>query len=62
MKNELLEKNTAPRATALINRPTRQARTPAPEVFRRQETFWKTVRERIVAKDPTFREVLDRLY
>lgn len=62
MKNELLERNATPRAVAIIDRTTRIARYAAPEVFRRQEPFWKEVRKRIVEKDPAIRDAFERLY
>jgi hypothetical protein len=33
-----------------------------PAVFRRQERFWKEVRNRITERNPALREVLERLY
>jgi len=62
MKNELLENNATPVAIALIDRRPRQTRVAAPDVFRRQESFWKEVRKRIVEKNPAFVKVGERLY
>lgn len=62
MKNELLEKNTTRQTFAALNRNPRLTRTPAPDVFRRQEPFWKEVRKRIVEKNPAVLEVAERLF
>lgn len=66
MKNELLERieeiNAEPEATAPITGRPSVGSVAATGIFRRQEPFWKQVRQRIVEKDPAFVDVLDRLY
>ena len=34
----------------------------APAVFRRQERFWKEVKNRITERNPAVRELFERLY
>ena len=62
MKNELLQKNAPQEGIALINRRPLQERTPATDVFRRQEPFWKEIRKRIVENNPTVLNAAERLF
>ena len=62
MKEQLLERPVERPALVAIDNPVRPVRIATPAVFRRQERFWNEVRRYIVEKNPTVRDVFERLY